>query len=246
AAGISFFHLGRPLNAYRTLGNLRTSWLSREILFLLVFLTCAVLLSGMTRLAPRALPVMRLFQVMGGLTGLLLIFTMARLYMLPAVPTWTSLFTPRFFFSSTFLLGTATTAALLAVRIRAVSPELSSGITALWIRKTSPLLAGLTAGFILISLLLTVLFILRMQRFQSVLPAAERLFPSLGIVFLIRILLLLAAAAWAATLFLRIRPVADSISTPLFPWLILLGLIIAAEVLGRYSFYAVFTRTGGL
>ncbi|MBU4331046.1 MAG: dimethyl sulfoxide reductase anchor subunit [Acidobacteria bacterium] len=246
AAGISFFHLGRPLNAFRTLGNLSTSWLSREILFLLIFAACTVLLLGMASLAPQALAVARLFQVTGGLAGLLLIFTMSRIYMLPAVPTWNSMFTPRLFFSSTLLLGTAVTAALWAVRLHAVNPELSSGITAIWYRKTSPLLAGLTAGFLLISILLTVLFALRMQKFQSLLQASERLFPSPGIVLLFRILLLLTAVVLAAVLFLHVRSETDSLSPLLAPWLILLGLIITAEVLGRHLFYNVFTRTGGL
>jgi len=34
---VSFFHLGNPLNAWRALANLRSSWLSREILFTLIF-----------------------------------------------------------------------------------------------------------------------------------------------------------------------------------------------------------------
>ena len=38
AAAFSLFHLGNPLNAWRTLGNLTDSWLSREIFFLLLSL----------------------------------------------------------------------------------------------------------------------------------------------------------------------------------------------------------------
>ena len=34
---VSLFHLGTPLLAYRALANLRSSWLSREILFALIF-----------------------------------------------------------------------------------------------------------------------------------------------------------------------------------------------------------------
>lgn len=43
AAALSVFHLGRPERAWRALSNLRTSWLSREVLGFAVFLPTAVL-----------------------------------------------------------------------------------------------------------------------------------------------------------------------------------------------------------
>lgn len=245
AVGISFFHLGNPQNAFLTLGNLRSSWLSREILFLLIFLTCTAVLFAITLLSSPSSPFFRIFQVVGGLAGLLLIFAMSRLYMLPAVPTWNSMLTPQLFFSSTFLLGTAFTAALWALRLQTISPGLPPEIGESWIRRTSPLLAGLIVSFILISLLLTVIFLLRLQKFPPVFPATSSIFSFPGILLLIRIVFLLIAAGWTFFLFLRLRPAAAAIPH-LSSWIIPLGLIIAAEVLGRFSFYAVFTRTGDL
>ena len=248
AVGISFFHLGSPLNAYRTLGNLRTSWLSREILFLLIFLACTAVLFAITRLASQASPISLIFQVTGSLAGLLLIFTMARLYLLPAVPAWNSMLTPYLFFSSTFLLGTSVTAVLWIFRLRSILPEIGGqpGISDDWIQRTAPLLAGLIVFFIMISILMTVFFLLRLQRFPSVFPATNSLLSFPAIILFFRIFLLLIAATWTIALFIRLRPAVASISPLISSWLILLGLIIASEVLGRFSFYAVFTRTGDL
>ena len=40
---ISTLHLGKPMRAYRSIFNLRTSWLSREILFFILFLGSSVI-----------------------------------------------------------------------------------------------------------------------------------------------------------------------------------------------------------
>ena len=46
----SLFHLGNPLNAPRAVVNLATSWLSREILFGVIFTVLAVIFAVMSPL----------------------------------------------------------------------------------------------------------------------------------------------------------------------------------------------------
>jgi anaerobic dimethyl sulfoxide reductase subunit C (anchor subunit) len=112
---VSFFHLRHPVRARRALGNLRTSWLSREILFALVFLATVManLWLGAFRDPGRG------FQwgllAAAGLSGALFLLSMARLYMLPSVPVWKGLYTPLTFLSTALVGGAVVTE--LVVRI---------------------------------------------------------------------------------------------------------------------------------
>jgi anaerobic dimethyl sulfoxide reductase subunit B len=91
----SFLHLGTPQNAWRALNHLKKSWLSREILMFGVFgasWLIALLLPGMGK-APLAL------------TGLGLVYSMAQVYRIKAVPGWNTWRTEAAFFLSAGVLG---------------------------------------------------------------------------------------------------------------------------------------------
>jgi anaerobic dimethyl sulfoxide reductase subunit B len=91
----SFLHLGTPLKAWRAIRNVRSSWLSREVLFAALF---AVSLIGLTITAGA-----------GGwlvdVIGFALIVGMVQVYRLRTVPAWNRWTTAAAFFSTTLLLG---------------------------------------------------------------------------------------------------------------------------------------------
>lgn len=91
----SLLHLGQPRNAWRALANLRTSWLSREVLSAGVFTValCAMLATGG-----------RGVWLANG-AGVALIISMARVYTLRTVPEWNARTTIASFFATTLLLG---------------------------------------------------------------------------------------------------------------------------------------------
>ncbi len=98
---LSFAHLGAKRNAWRVLAHLHKSWLSREILFALMFgagwlATTGSLLLGLNPVLPGMLT---------GLVGLWLVRCMARVYALRTVPAWNSLRTQARFDISAGLLG---------------------------------------------------------------------------------------------------------------------------------------------
>lgn len=107
---VSFFHLGHPLRARRALANLRTSWLSREILFELGFLGAVAL--AVWRLWRSSGPdgVGRSALAAAAVLGLLFLFSMARIYMLDTIPSWDQAFTPLSFLLSSLSLGPLSTA----------------------------------------------------------------------------------------------------------------------------------------
>jgi anaerobic dimethyl sulfoxide reductase subunit C len=107
ATVLSLFHLYHPVRAYKIFSNIGTSWLSREILFELVFVGIAVLLGFFEWRRTGSPAFITALFVLGGLAGLLFILSMSRLYMLPAVPAWNSPSTPISFLLTSVVLGAA-------------------------------------------------------------------------------------------------------------------------------------------
>lgn len=110
----SLFHLGTPQNAYRALLNWRTSWLSREILFTLLFAFSGATFTALQWYQVGPFSARALVGGVTGLFGLALVYSMARLYMLPTLPNWNASTTPLSFFTTTFLLGSLAVGVFLA------------------------------------------------------------------------------------------------------------------------------------
>ncbi len=101
----AFLHLGHPLHAINALNNLSGSWMSREILFACLFI--AILLFGLItqRDKPGSSKLSIFLTITGILTGLALIFSIAKIYMLPTLKEWHSAATMVEFFTCSILLG---------------------------------------------------------------------------------------------------------------------------------------------
>ena len=100
--GASTLHLGRPIYAWRALKGLRRSWLSREVLTLSLFAGAASVFAGMLFLGLSGRPVAGFLTVLFGILG---ITCSARIYIVPARPSWFSAYTVAEFFSTALLLG---------------------------------------------------------------------------------------------------------------------------------------------
>jgi len=103
----SFLHLGRPKNALLTLSNLGSSWLSREILFVILFLAIVGIYSLLEFAMNAPGKTKMIVSIIGSIFGLLAVFSMAKLYMLETVPVWNSHHTMIQFFVTVFTLGLA-------------------------------------------------------------------------------------------------------------------------------------------
>ena len=101
----SLLHLGTPRNAWRSLANLRSSWLSREILFALAFAGLGGLFTAL-RWSGAGAPALRSWVALAaGLCGIALVYAMARVYRLRTVKSWDTPLTAVSFFATTLLLG---------------------------------------------------------------------------------------------------------------------------------------------
>lgn len=101
----SLFHLGNPINALHSIGNLGSSWLSREIFFGSAF-TAMGAAFALFQWRKWFTPLLRqLLAALTAVVGLALVYSMSMVYLLPTVPGWDSWATPLSFFTTTFLLG---------------------------------------------------------------------------------------------------------------------------------------------
>lgn len=102
---ISLAHLGTPSTAYRAVANLRTSWLSREIFFTVLFTLTGGLSIFVQWGQIGSTGIRSVVAWLAAVFGLLLVYSMSRLYMLRTVPVWNTPFTPISFFLTSFILG---------------------------------------------------------------------------------------------------------------------------------------------
>lgn len=105
----SFLHLSDPLISFYSITNLKTSWLSREILFVGLFGLSTLVFFFIRN---------RALNVLAALFGLGLIYVMSRVYINAPALFWNSYLTLAVFLSSTLLLGSATLLATGALRMR--------------------------------------------------------------------------------------------------------------------------------
>jgi DMSO reductase anchor subunit len=121
AAGLTaLLHLGTPRNAWRALGNLRSSWLSREVALSGAFVVgwaVTVLARG-----ARSAALAGAASVLTALAGAALVYAMARVYRLRTVPVWDTRLT-----TASFYLTTASSGALAAALLVGVSASVAPG-----------------------------------------------------------------------------------------------------------------------
>jgi DMSO reductase iron-sulfur subunit len=121
-------HLGKPLRAYRAIRNLRTSWLSREVVAVGTLFGGLAAVAGLALLAEPAFANFRPLWMaavapfgkwigwwVGGV-GLAALFTQAMIYVIPARPYWHDRNT-----AAQFLLSAVTVGPLLAETLAGLS-----------------------------------------------------------------------------------------------------------------------------
>lgn len=112
---VSLFHLGSPLNAWRAIGNLGSSWLSREIFFALAFFIMWFVAAVMQLRSVGTEGLRGTWAVLTALAGLATIISTGMSYLVPTRPAWFDSTTPLFFFATTFLLGALAAGTVFAI-----------------------------------------------------------------------------------------------------------------------------------
>jgi anaerobic dimethyl sulfoxide reductase subunit C (anchor subunit) len=236
----SFFHLGTPMNAWRALANLRSSWLSREVLFALLF----TLLGGWFAVVQwqeiGPLAIREVLAWCAACAGLAMIYSMARVYMLRTVPAWNSWATPVSFFATALLLGSL----LAAVGVTLAWAGLPDGQAFVLLTRyhlPQAILHWLGLGsFALLGIELIVIpaslaYSARQTRAGAGVPGKLR--PSPSWLYELRLVLTCLGAALAGLLLTWNASLVDRSTTFLVLVGIAMTLVFAGEVIGRTLFY---------
>ncbi len=228
---LSFLHLAKPLHSVYALGNMGSSFLSREILLVSLFLFSLAVAWTSVRFGLPSPASFNVLYLAALFTGILLVWVMARLYMIPTVPAWNTPLTILKFFNSGLLLGSG------AILIAVVFLH-GKGIEISRVQQVITLLFYLMALGIFIHLLTALLPTAANEGLASSFPApiipfawkaARLLFLMLGFSLL----------AWWYPGFIAMT----SRGAPSWAYLAFL-LLFLSEVCGRYIFYASYYRVG--
>jgi DMSO reductase anchor subunit len=101
---IAFFHLGKPSNAMFTFNNVRSSWLSREVLSISLLIIVLIIHSIIEKKTQSTI-LKEIFSLLSVGIGIFLVYSMIRLYTLPTVKSWYNPGTPVSFIITTFSCG---------------------------------------------------------------------------------------------------------------------------------------------
>lgn len=243
----SLLHLGNPMNAYRAINNVGSSWLSREILLTVLFIGLGGVFAIMQWRQIAEFRVRQAIAVVAAIIGLGLVYSMAQVYQLRAEPAWDTAATPVLFFTTTFLLGAlavgvtfVTTYSYLKSRVS--SDELSQLADLLrdalrWIAVGSIVLLGVE--LIVIPLYISTLATGGPTAIESV----DKMIGDYGVVFGLRLLLGFIGAGLFG-LFLYRSAVLNRQNVMITAAYVAFALVLVAEVLGRFLFYASQARIG--
>jgi anaerobic dimethyl sulfoxide reductase subunit C (anchor subunit) len=245
---VSLFHLGNPLNAYRAVANLGTSWLSREILASVLFAGLGAVFAFMQWRKLGSFSLRAGVAGLAAVVGLFLVFSMAMVYQLPTQPAWNTIATPITFFATALLLGVfAVGAAFVAnyAYIQRTNPGCAEAQCQLlrgalrWIAVSAVVLLGIQ----LVVAPLQVAYLAAAPE-AAARASAELMFGEFGLLFGLRLALaFLGAGVLAVFLYQNAQSagreqVLGTLTYAAF------ALVLVAEVLGRYIFYASHVKTG--
>ncbi|MFO7681792.1 MAG: DmsC/YnfH family molybdoenzyme membrane anchor subunit [Chloroflexota bacterium] len=242
----SLFHLGNPLNAYKAIANIETSWLSREILFGVIF---AVLGAVFAIMQWRKIGNFGLRNVIAWVTavvGLMFVYSMSQVYRLPTQPSWDALATPITFFITTFLLGALAIGAAFVANIAyikrkddvdlQVQMELLRG-SLRWIALVSILLLG-------VELIVSPLYIANLATGGETALASVQLMIGMGWVLALRLVLLFIGAGVFGVFLYQSTVSTDKMNVIAAFAYSAFVLVLVSEVMGRFLFYATHVRVG--
>ena len=242
---MSFLHLGSPLKAINALNNLKSSWLSREILAAVIFLFFLSLSVFLTRKKKPSGKTAIIVSTAAVFAGLFLILAMSILYMLPGVLFWDHVITPLSFFTTTFLLGFMAAGGLNITEIKSFSMygEKDSNSYDYFLA----LRTALNTTFILASfqILFAVINSLRIHNYKDIYsPFGSSLLLEHRSLFSLRIILLLAGMVLVVLTQIKLKTKKKSLNNP--GWLIYSAFVfmLISEKLGRHLFNVLFYRTG--
>jgi len=244
----SLFHLGSPLNAYRAVANLGTSWLSREVLFSVLFTVAGGVFAVMQWRKIASFAMRNVIAWVAALIGLALVYSMSNVYLLPTQPAWNTLATPMSFFATTLLLGVLAMGAAFVANyayVQRKDPGCADAQCVLlrgavrWIAVASVILLGVE----LVAAPLQVAY-LAAGTTEAARASAALMYGQYGLIFGLRLALVFLGAGILGVFLYQnaLTPGRERVMGNLAYFAF--ALVLVSEVLGRFVFYATHVKIG--
>lgn len=228
---ISFLHLGYPAHAFNAVNNLTSSWLSKEILGIGLFGLSTAMIFIQFWMKWDSPVLNGILLTFGSISGLLLIFVMSKIYRVVTIPAWNTWFTPFHFYMSALLLG-------LMVQIGFLFGDPASlGFVKMALR--------IIALLLLLQIVAAFLYKNQLQKMdESGIDPPNFKTGTYHTLYLVRLFVIFISAMFAAYLSLKLSSI-EVIYNPIIRfYAFVFFLIIVEEVIGRFMFYAGYSRIG--
>ena len=243
----SLFHLGNPLNAYRAVANVGTSWLSREILSGVIFAVLGGLFAIMQWRKLGSFALRNVIAWITAIVGLVLVYSMSQVYALPTQPAWDSWATPVSFFVTTLLLGSLALGAAFVANSAFLKRSADANLqTQTELLRGSLRWTGLASILFLgVELIVSPLYIANLAVSGSVaLASVGLMIGDMGVVMALRLVLVfIGAGVFGVFLYQNTLSAGKASLVNTFAYGAF-ALVLVAEVLGRFLFYATHIRIG--
>jgi anaerobic dimethyl sulfoxide reductase subunit C (anchor subunit) len=243
----SLLHLGNPINAPRAVTNVATSWLSREVLSGVVFAILGAIFAVTQWRKMASFAVRNVIAWITAVIGLVLVFCESMIYMLPTAPSWNTLTTPISFYTTTLLLGSLAMGAAFVANyayVQRKNPgcadvqcELMRGALR-WIAIASILLVGIDL------VVIPVYVALLATGPSAAISSAKLIVDQFMSVFVLRLVLAFIGAGVFGVFLYQNAQSAGREKILGYQAYSAFVLVLVAEVLGRFLFYATHIRIG--
>lgn len=247
AMGGAHFHLSKPFHSFLAVLNFETSWLSREIVFTILFFLTTMSVVYLTYFQTHR---RRLITGLGWLAilfGITLIYCMARIYLIPTQAAWNSTSVIVSFYVTSLMLGGMTIASLLMLDLKFSEIKKADDVE-LRIQVIRHSCGGLTALNVLLVVASLVIIYIQIQLLaRGDLIARTSLNLLFGLylpLFLLRLAVLIYASGslvFAVARMYKRHSVPQSLMMPVYLSTLM---ILVGEIIGRFLFYATHIRVG--
>lgn len=247
AMGGAHFHLSKPFHSFLAVLNFKSSWLSREIVFSVLFLMATI---SVLYLANYQTHRRRLITGLGWLAimfGFILIYCMARIYLIPTQVAWNSPTVILSFYITTLLLGIMAIACLMVLDLKfsEIKQEIDVELRSQVLRNSMGGLTILTVTLVALNIAITFIQIRLLAQGDLIARTSLTLLLELYLpLFVMRMVILVYASislVFSVVRMYRLKTTPQGLMSPVYLSCLL---ILVGEIIGRFLFYATHIRVG--
>ncbi len=241
------FHLSKPFHSFMAMLNFKSSWLSREIVFSLIFILLMIGLLYLTYFEPHRRKLITGLGWLAILIGFVLIYCMARIYLIPTQVAWNSTSVIISFYLTALTLGGMAIACLMVLDLKFAEVQKANDVElrAEVIKYCFAGLTILTTVMVIFSFVVVYFQILLLSQGDVIARTSLSLLVDLYMpLFVMRLTFLLYASLSLGVAVYRMYKLRVTPQGMMMPVYLSCLMILIGEIVGRFLFYATHIRVG--